>query len=228
MPSDERRLRMLPDTPPGVGRRDALQILLGSAAGLAIPGVASGHALHDHVRDPSRIAQADTRAAAQDRPLAFLGRHEFDTLRALAERIVPGAARARTAEFIDELLAVDTEAHQRSFLNALGAFEGRARAAADRPWTALTDAAQDAILTEASSQAPGVPPEPPWTPGQPILPPPPATANQPLTLRDHFDLLKDWIAGAYYSSEIGMRELGWTGRVAFDRFPGCEHPEGHP
>ena len=49
-----------------------------------------------------------------------------------------------------------------------------------------------------------------------------------LTLRDHFDLLKGWIAGAYYSSEIGMRELGWTGNVVFAEFPGCQHPGGHP
>jgi hypothetical protein len=49
----------------------------------------------------------------------------------------------------------------------------------------------------------------------------------PLTLRDHFDLLKGRIAGAYYSSEIGMRELGWTGNVVHATFPGCDHPGGH-
>ena len=48
-----------------------------------------------------------------------------------------------------------------------------------------------------------------------------------VTLRDHFDNLKGWISGAYYSSEVGMRELGWTGQVMFESFPGCEHPDGH-
>ncbi len=33
--------------------------------------------------------------------------------------------------------------------------------------------------------------------------------------------------GAYYSSEMGMRELGWTEDRVFASFPGCEHPEGH-
>jgi hypothetical protein len=39
--------------------------------------------------------------------------------------------------------------------------------------------------------------------------------------------LKGWVSGAYYSSEMGMRELGWTEDRVFASFPGCEHPEGH-
>jgi len=46
-------------------------------------------------------------------------------------------------------------------------------------------------------------------------------------LRKHFENLKGWISGAYYSSEAGMRELGWTEDRVFEKFPGCEHPEGH-
>src|SRR5437868_121376 len=43
----------------------------------------------------------------------------------------------------------------------------------------------------------------------------------------HFNDLKDWISGAYYSSEIGMRELGWTPERVFSTFPGCSHADGH-
>jgi hypothetical protein len=39
--------------------------------------------------------------------------------------------------------------------------------------------------------------------------------------------LKSWIAGAHYSSEAGMKELGFTGNVFFQRFPACTHAEGH-
>jgi hypothetical protein len=35
------------------------------------------------------------------------------------------------------------------------------------------------------------------------------------------------VSGAYYSSEIGMQELGWTGQMFFDKLPGCDHPDGH-
>jgi hypothetical protein len=49
----------------------------------------------------------------------------------------------------------------------------------------------------------------------------------PPTLRDRFDLLKERIATAYYSSEKGMKELGWTGQMVHGAFPGCTHPGGH-
>jgi hypothetical protein len=32
---------------------------------------------------------------------------------------------------------------------------------------------------------------------------------------------------AYYSSEVGMKELGWTDENYFAGFPGCEHAGGH-
>ena len=48
-----------------------------------------------------------------------------------------------------------------------------------------------------------------------------------MTIRDQFEHLKGWISGAYYSSEPGMRELGWTGNVFFDKFTGCQHGGSH-
>jgi hypothetical protein len=60
------------------------------------------------------------------------------------------------------------------------------------------------ILTAASTMEPELPrrrgraPAPKADPG---------LAN----LRDHFDHLKGWIVGAHYSSEPGMRELGYRG-----------------
>jgi hypothetical protein len=43
------------------------------------------------------------------------------------------------------------------------------------------------------------------------------------THRQHFSHLKDWITVAYYSSEEGMRELGWTENRTFRTFPDCEY-----
>ena len=43
--------------------------------------------------------------------------------------------------------------------------------------------------------------------------------------RSEFENLKEWIVGAYYSSEQGMRELGWNGNYAFENYPRCEHGE---
>ena len=76
---------------------------------------------------------------------------------------------------------------QRAFLGALGAFDMAAIAKHGKAWTAITATEQDGILREAS------------------------TADAKSAMRGHFQNLKDWIAGAYYSSETGMRELGWDG-----------------
>jgi Gluconate 2-dehydrogenase subunit 3 len=187
-----------------VGRRELLQVLFG-AAGIAfgLPALAADHPLRGHAEDAARIGQAEKKAAALDWKPAFLDRHQFDTLRSLAERIVPNSARAKASEFIDQLLAVDSPENQRKFLSALGTFDGQAFRKASRSWKELGDSDQIAILTEASTLDTGRP------------------------LRDQFDLLKGWIAGAYYSSEIGMKELGWTGNTFFPSYPGCEHSGGH-
>lgn len=221
-------LHAQPEPSRGLGRREALQVLAGAmGAGIGVPGLAAGHPLHSHLADQASVAQAEAKAVAAAGKPEFLDEHQLKTLQVLAERIVPGASKASTAEFIDQLLAVDTQANQRNFLIALGAFEGRALARTRRPWLALTEAEQHEILTEASTMPSGVPEAEPWTRGKPIgagTPPGPRR----VTLRDHFDLMKGWVAGAYYSSEIGMRELGWTGNVFHLEFTGCQHPGGHP
>jgi hypothetical protein len=210
-----------------IPRRTVLQMLAGSAIAGAIPAVASGHPIIRHLLDDATVAQAQAKAAAPKWKPEFLDLHQFETLQSLAERIIPGAARARTSEFIDQLLAVDSQDDQRQFLSALGVFEGQALQRAGRPWKQLTASEHSGILTEASTMASGTPPDKPWTPGEPILPPSVSKDPARMTQRDHFDLLKGWIAGAYYSSEIGMKELGWTGNAFFESFPGCDHPDGH-
>ena len=219
---------MAEDTQPLIiRRRRILQMLTGTAIAGAIPAVASSHPIIRHLTDDSLVDRAQAKAAAPRYKLEFLDQHQFETLQSLAERTIPGAAKAKASEFIDQLLAVDANDEQRKFLSALGAFEGQAIGRSGRPWKSLPEPEQVAILTEASTMAPGSPTKP-WTAGDPIpirpsAPRPPG----PTTLRDHFDLLKGWISGAYYSSEIGMKELGWTGNMFYESFPGCDHPDGH-
>jgi hypothetical protein len=205
-----------------------MQILLGAGATVTVPGLADGHPVQSHLMNHARVEQADAKADVAAGKPEFFAPHEFKTLESLAERIVPGASKAKTSEFIDQLLAVDTQSNRRDLLNALGAFERRALEQTRRPWTALTPAEQDEILTEASTMASGVPIEQPWAPGRPAEVAKPEASEIRVTLRDHFDLLKGWISGGYYSSEIGMRELGWTGNFFHNSFPGCQHEAGHP
>ena len=105
----------------------------------------------------------------------------------LAEAIVPGSTAARVAPFLDQLLAVESAQSQRRFLGALGAFDMAAIAKHGKGWNAISTSEQDALLRDAST----------------------ADAKSAMSgMSDHFQNLKGWIVGAYYSSEPGMRELG--------------------
>lgn len=197
----------------GIDRRTVIRALVGSVgAGMTLPAVAESHPMHRHLSNASALTQADAAAAAKDWKPVFLDAHQSDTLVSLAEQVVPGSTSAGVTRFVDRLLSVDTQENQRRFLNALGALEGASIDRFGRPWKALTPAQQVELLTALSTAAPGVKD---------------ASGSTPVTLRDQFDHLKGWISGAYFSSEVGMRELGWTGNVFHASFPGCPHPGGH-
>lgn len=193
------------DTPVlAVGRRALLQTLVGGAGlGLALPSLGESHPMSEHLHDQAKVTAADTKAKTAAWKPEFLDKHQVETVTILAEQIVPGSTKAKSAQFIDALLAVDTEQRQRRFMQALGAFEGMAIAHAQKPWKSLTEADRTTLLTKASTAEPGI------------------------TIRDQFDHLKGWISGAYYSSEMGMRELGWNGNVFFEKFTGCQHGGSH-
>lgn len=217
----------LPIVEPGesaeLGRREVLQRVIGAVgAAVTLPGLAAGHPMHQHLSDPARVGDADAKARAAKFKPAFLDDHQYATLTSLAERIVPGSTKARVSQFLDSLLAVDGPESQRGFLQALGAFDGRAIDGFAKPWKALTPAQQTEVLDEASTMASG---RRQRTGARGV--PEPAAGPARISLRDHFESLKGWISGAYYSSEIGMRELGFTGNVFYVEFPGCKHPAGH-
>jgi hypothetical protein len=204
------------DDRPDFGRRLLMQRLAVSAGGLMIfPAVLSSHPIQHHLRDHIAVGLADQKASAPDYVPEFLDTHQLEMLQLLAERVVPGSTKASSAPFIDQLLAVATADEQREFLQALGSLEGLARTRHGASWTQLTAEQQDALLTVASTAKPGT------TSGTR------SSRSRRVTIRDHFENLKGWIVGAYYSSEPGMRELGWTEGVFFPAFPGCDHPGGH-
>ena len=188
-------------------RRAALQLLVGAAGAGFTSGSEAAHPMHLHVlngANSSTIERAQQKAAAAGSYTPeLLDAHQLKTLEALAEAIVPGSTAARVAPFLDQLLAVDAAATQRAFLGSIGAFDMAAIKKHGKAWTLIAASDQDALLREAS------------------------TAEPSTALRSHFEELKGWIAGAYYSSEAGMRELGWNGNVFHQELPGCTHAEGH-
>jgi len=183
-----------------------LQSLAGALGGaLALPFVADGHPLLRDLIDQTKVGLADAKAATSEFTPAFLDKHQFATLELLAEQLIPRSTEARVAPFLDSLLSVSTSENQRRFLNSLGGFEQFAVQRHQTAWKALTAAQRHALLTEASTAA---------------------ASDGAVSIRDHFNDMRSWVSGAYYSSEIGMRELGWTGQMVFTRLPGCEHTDG--
>jgi hypothetical protein len=220
--------QIIPVTPlteatPGasVGRRAVLQTLVaGVGAGFAIPGLAEAqaHPMQRHVESGAAAAARKKVAAVAYKP-ELLDEHQMKTLDVLSEAIVPGSTEAKVAPFLDTLLAVESAENQRKFLSALGAFDMLAIEKHAKPWTSLTPAEQDGLLQIASTTAPGA--------GPGGFPGVPTAAPAKTTIGDHFNNLKGWIAGAYFSSEKGARELGWDGNVYHAELPGCTHPDGH-
>lgn len=202
----------------GVGRREILQgLFAGVGASLVLPGGSEAHVIEPALT--AAVAKAKTPGAAK---LAFLDEHQFATLSALCARIVPGSEKALADRFIDELLAVAPAERSQRFLTALGAIEGASLSRFQKPFRALPVPQQVEVLEAASTAKPGRE-EWYWTPGT-LLQPPEAEPEE-VTLRDHFDHLKRWIVESYYSSEAGLRELGYTGQTFFASFPDCTHPE---
>jgi Gluconate 2-dehydrogenase subunit 3 len=180
-----------------LSRREIVQKLLGGiAAGAALPLVASSHPIFRHLADSVLLDRAEEVRDAPDWQPLFLNAGQDKTLVAVSEVMVPGSATARVDRFIDLLLSVDTAVHQRGFAASLAAIEDEANKQFTRGFAALTPSEQEELLTGFSTQE---------------------------AHREHFGNLKEWIAGAYYSSEQGMRELGWDGNYAFDSYPSCEH-----
>jgi len=197
-----------------VTRREMVRRLAaGMGAGAAWPLVAASHPIHELLRDHAVLDEAEKLEAGDWKPL-FLDAQQNDRLIAIAESIVPGSTKAQVNRFMDLLLSVETDNHKKEFVAALAAFEDEAQKRFAKNLPALDESQKSQLLTDAAAT--------------------PAKENsyradageKRAGLHGHFENLKGWVSGAYYSSEMGMRELGWTADRVFSSFPGCDHPEG--
>ncbi len=195
-------------------RREMVRRLVaGMGAGAAWPLVADSHPIHEILRNDAVLEEAEKLVGADWKPL-FLDAQQNESLIAIAEAIVPGSTKAQVNRFIDLLLSVDTDNHKKEFAAALAAFEAESQKRFGKGFPSLDDRQKNMLLTDAAA-----------TPAEQISSG--GGEKENAGLHGHFENLKGWISGAYYSSEIGMRELGWTEDRVFASFPGCEHPEGH-
>lgn len=195
-------------------RKMVQRLLAGAGAGAAWPLVSTSHPIYGLLANDAVLDEAEGLGDTNWKP-AFLTSQQNKILTALAESIVPGSTRAHVSRFIDLLLSVDKPENQRKFVESLTVLNGGAQNRFGKSFPALNAEQMNAFLTAASTKA------------EKPRPSPTSAAQKQSALYAHFENLKGWISGAYYSSEVGMRELGWKGDYAFAEFPGCAHPEGH-
>jgi gluconate 2-dehydrogenase gamma chain len=143
----------------------------------------------------------------------FLDAHQNETLTLLSDLIIPagdtpGAKAALVNRFLDLLMSAETAETQRAFIAALAYIDGESMRRYNTAFIYAPRPQQLEFLTliayPHSLET--------WGEGQAEFPG-----------HTHFQKLKRWIVGAYYSSPIGLKELGWNGTFPHGMFPGCDH-----
>lgn len=195
-----------------MNRRELLRnslLTLGAAASVNIPLEALVFASGD---------DAFRELARPDWKPVFLNTQQNDTLIALSEIIIPttdtpGAKAALVNRFLDLVLSVLPTETQREFLESLTWFDTGAIARYKARFANLSDEERQDLLNLVAWPHTHVG----W-----------GETDAKFDGHKHFESMKRWIASAYYSSPVGLKELGWDGWAAHGTFEGCEHlPDGH-
>jgi len=153
--------------------------------------------------------------ARADWKLVFLDDHQNQTLVELSDLIIPdtntpGAKKALVNRFIDRLLAAETIETQRAFLASLAFLDGECIARYRAPFLELPVETRTEFLKLISYPHNYVT----W-----------GDNRSEFAGHTHFRNLKGWISRTYYGSEMGQKELGWTGNPFHQDFTGCPHPD---
>jgi hypothetical protein len=203
-------------------RRDLIRagVLAGAAAALRPRlGKAQSAAQSSELTPAQSGVDASKDLAAPGWKPLFLDEHQNETLIVLSDLIIPatdtpGAKEALVNRYIDLVLAAETRETQRAFLNSLGYLDGESMWRFKAAFRYLSREDQDDLLHSLAYPHTGSG----WA-GDTSAPPDPG--------HGHFEALKGRIMTAYYSSQIGERELGWDGAFAHGNYEGCDHKEGN-
>ncbi len=204
-------------------RRELLRagVIAGAAAAALKPSLSVAQ---DTKQEPPELTPAQSGVdASRDleapgwKPL-FLDEHQNETLIVLSDLMIPatdtpGAKEALVNRYLDSVLAAETPDARRAFLNSLSFLDSESMRRYKMAFRYLPRELQDELLHSMAYPRIGSG----WA-GDTSSPPDPA--------HGHFEQLKQRIGMAYYSSPIGMKELGWDGAPAHGPYQGCEHAEG--
>ena len=209
-------------------RREMLRAsLMGGAAAALTPALAGAKqtaAKNAAGEDKSELTPAQRGVDASEelkvanwKPV-FLDEHQNETLIILSDLIVPatdtpGAKEALVNRYIDLVMAAETHENQKSFLGNLAYIDGESMRKYKNSFRYLSREDQDDLLHSMAYPLAGST----WT-GEEAPSEDPGFRN--------FEQLKTHIADAYYTSQIGLKELGRDENFTHGVYQGCEHSDG--
>ena len=215
VPEEKRQLKV-----PLINRRDLIRSALFAAAAAALgPQFSFSQAIAAGLTPAARGEDGSKVLTDPNWKAVFLNDHQDQTLIALSDVIIPatdspGAKAALVNRFLDLLLSVQPKEFQTQFVNALAFIDAESQKQFTKDFRDLSSGDQIWLLTAwayTSDTDRWIEEEDKADPAQ-----------------QHFERLKALIAAAFYSSEMGLKELGWDGEFTHGPYQGCEHqPDTH-
>jgi gluconate 2-dehydrogenase gamma chain len=184
-------------------RRESLKIIGAIGTTCAFPFSADElYGQHVHVSNPPPAEGPYTPR--------FFSADEFETLSRITELIIPatdtpGAIGAGVPRYIDGVVSANPE-HKKRFRDGLAWLNHESARKFRKKFAKLTESQQIKLLTPLSEAV---------------------DSRGKLGAGERFfEMVKNMTADGYYTSQIGLvRELGYAGNTALDKFPSCEIPE---
>ncbi|HLV02188.1 MAG TPA: gluconate 2-dehydrogenase subunit 3 family protein [Acidobacteriota bacterium] len=198
-------------------RRDLFRRSFLGAVGAALSW-ASGNA-GNFLRAPSREFPSEYDASKllrdENWKPKFFTEHQNRLFAHLSELIIPetdtpGAKSALVNRFVDHLLAAGLPETQKEVIESLSYIDGEAYLRFGKGFLDISEESQIEILNYLAYPHRLVT----WQ-----------SNRSEFAGNMHFNRIKEWVARAYWTSEAGMRTLGWDGSPMHGPFTGCPHPE---
>lgn len=187
-----------------VNRRDSLKLMAMASLAAAIPGCTPS----DVERAASNVAAASRQMPLADRVPTVLSANEYRTIEILVDYIIPADARSGSATdagvpaFIDFMLS-DTEGLETPLRGGLAWLDYQSTKQAGVPYRDAPREAQTALLDAIA-----------W---------PEDVAPEMETGARFFTLMRDLTASGFWSSKMGVDDLGYMGNRPQGGWDGCSH-----
>lgn len=188
-----------------ISRRDILKSLAVTSAASSVLRVIPAQAAEYAHR---MIAAEKAAAPTQSYQPKFFSAHAYRTLQMLCQAIIPadadspGAIEAGAPEFID-LLTSENREYQRTLGGGLLWLDGVCSDRYEKPYADCSPEEQRQVLDQIAQRSNAVS-NPTLAPGV-----------------EFFAFLRKMTADGFFTSEIGIKYLGYIGNTFLKEFPGC-------